>query len=160
MGMAHLVTAKTGSLRRAATTSRTEHLSPSSRWLHRIDHYTSLPEATVVLGALLLVAVLVGAGLGFPGGWTIGFEIGTASLTLTMVTIIQHTQGREQNATQRKLDELLRASPEAESSSLIMLEEKSDQTIQYVEEKQREHNRSNEPLVDQLADTSSRIEKK
>ncbi len=74
--------------------------------------------------------------MGYPAGWTIGFEVGTASVTLIMVTIIQHTQGREQTATQRKLDELLRAMPEAESS-LIMLEEESDETIQHVEERQR-----------------------
>lgn len=122
------------------TVLRTKHLSPRSRLLHRIDHYTSLPEATLVLAAVLTVTVLIGATLGFPAGWTVAFEIGTASLTLMMVTIIQHTQGREQNATQRKLDELLRASPEAESSRLIMLEEKSDKTIQDVEEKQRRSN--------------------
>lgn len=123
--------------RRNHITPRTEQLTPSSRWLHRIDHYTSLPWATLILAVLLATAVIAGAVLGFPTGWTTGFEVGTASLTLMMVTIIQHTQGREQTATQRKLDELLRASPEAEST-LIMLEEASDETIQGVEEKQRD----------------------
>lgn len=115
---------------------RTEQLAPSSRWLHRIDHYTSLPWATAVLSAFLAASIALGAVLGFPAGWTTGFEIATASLTLIMVTIIQHTQGREQTATQRKLDELLRTSPGAEST-LIMLEEESDATIQDVEERQR-----------------------
>jgi len=55
---------------------------------------------------------------------------------LMMVVIIQHTQGREQMATQRKLDELLRALPQAESG-LMMLEEESDETIQAVEDRQR-----------------------
>ena len=116
--------------------SRTERLSPSSRLLHTIDHYTSLPWATLVLSLLLLAAILLGAVLGFPQGWTTGFEVGTASVTLIFVTIIQHTQGREDTATQRKLDELLRATPDAESR-LIMLEEESDETIQDVEERQR-----------------------
>ena len=118
--------------------SRTERLSPSSRLLHTIDHYTSLPWATLVLGLLLVAAILIGAILGFPAGWTTGFEIGTASVTLIFVTIIQHTQGREDTATQRKLDELLRAVPEAESG-LIMLEEESDETIQDIEDRQRDY---------------------
>lgn len=58
--------------------------------------------ATRFLGVMLFVAVVVGAALGFPTAWNIGFEVGTSSITLIMVTIIQHTQGREQAATQRK----------------------------------------------------------
>jgi low affinity Fe/Cu permease len=113
-----------------------EQLSPSSRLLHRIDHYTSIPSATIILGLVLAVTVVIGAVLGFPSGWTTGFEVGTSALTLMMVTVIQHTQGREQTATQRKLDELLRASPLARTD-LIMLEEESDERIQEVEETQR-----------------------
>ena len=116
--------------------TKTDQLTTSSRWLHKVDHYTSLPWATLALGVLLFVVIVVGAVLGYPAGWTIAFEVGTASVTLVMVTIIQHTQGREQTATQRKLDELLRAMPEAESS-LIMLEEESDETIKFVEAQQR-----------------------
>jgi low affinity Fe/Cu permease len=116
--------------------TKTDQLTTSSRWLHKVDHYTSLPWATLALGALLFLVIVVGAVLGYPPGWTIAFEVGTASVTLMMVTIIQHTQGREQTATQRKLDELLRAMPEAESS-LIMLEEESDETIKFVEAQQR-----------------------
>ena len=54
-----------------------------------------------------------------------------------MVFVIQHTQSREQAATQRKLDELLRALPEARSG-LIMLEEASEETMKRVEEGQRD----------------------
>jgi low affinity Fe/Cu permease len=53
----------------------------------------------------------------------------------------QHTQSREQAATQRKLDELLRALPGAESG-LIMLEEASEETMNEVEEGQRSLKRS------------------
>ncbi len=115
---------------------KTEHLTPSSRLLHTIDYYTSVPAATIALIVLLSVAVIIGAILGFPSAWLTGFEIGTSALTLTMVTVIQHTQGREQTATQRKLDELLRATPFAQSE-LMMLEEEPDETIQAVEETQR-----------------------
>jgi len=55
--------------------------------------------------------------------------------------VIQHTQSREQAATQRKLDELLRALPGAESG-LIMLEEASEEAMNEVEEEQRDFKRS------------------
>ena len=116
---------------------RVERLTPSSRLLHTIDHYTSIPSATIVLATVLAASVTVGVVLGFPSAWMTAFEITTSVLTLMMVTVIQHTQGREQTATQRKLDELLRASPYA-LSELMMLEEESDETIQDVEEMQQD----------------------
>jgi low affinity Fe/Cu permease len=115
---------------------KTERLTRSSRWLHKVDHYTSQPWATFLLGAILVSAITLGALLGFPASWTTAFEVGASFITLMMLVIIQHTQGREQTATQRKLDELLRALPEAESR-LIMLEEESDETLQAVEDTQR-----------------------
>jgi low affinity Fe/Cu permease len=128
------------STHRASGTNRivpkTERLTRSSRWLHKVDHYTSQPWATLLLGAILVAVVVLGASLGFPTPWTTAFEVGGSCITLMMVVIIQHTQGREQTATQRKLDELLRALPQAQST-LMMLEEESDETIQAVEDIQR-----------------------
>jgi low affinity Fe/Cu permease len=54
-----------------------------------------------------------------------------------MVFAIQHTQGREQAATQRKLDELIRALPNA-NESLMMLEEASQEVMLKVEDEQRD----------------------
>jgi low affinity Fe/Cu permease len=120
---------------------RTEQRSAGSRWLYRIDHYSSLPVVAISIGLLLLCAVGIGVGLGFPTGWVVAFEAGTSGVTLIMVFVIQHTQGREQAATQRKLDELLRALPEA-GTHLMMLEEASEATMKEVEEGQRDHKRS------------------
>jgi low affinity Fe/Cu permease len=120
---------------------RTEQRTPSSRWLYRIDHYTSLPMAAVVVGTVLICTIAVGAVLGFSADWLTGFEVGTSTVTLMMLFVIQHTQGREQAATQRKLDELLRALPEAESG-LMMLEEASDDEMRDVEKEQRESKES------------------
>ena len=105
--------------------------------LYLIDHYTSLPIIAVIVVLLLVAAVAAGAALRFSAGWVAGFEIGTSFATLIMVLVIQHTQGREQAATQRKLDELLRALPEAESG-LMMLEEASEDTMRDIERDQRE----------------------
>jgi len=112
-----------------------------SRLLYRVDHYSSLPVVAVAAGAALVGAVAVGIALGFPTGWVVAFESGTSAVTLAMVFVIQHTQSREQAATQRKLDELLRALPGAESG-LIMLEEASEATMNEVEEGQRDFKRS------------------
>ncbi len=116
---------------------RTSQRSPSSRWLYRVDHYSSLPGVAMVVVVLLLAAVVAGIALRFTSGWLTGFETGTSVVTLMMLFVIQHTQSREQAATQRKLDELLRASPEAESG-LMMLEEASDEVMRDVEMDQRE----------------------
>jgi low affinity Fe/Cu permease len=114
-----------------------EQRTTGSRWLYRVDHYSSLPVVALSVGVLLVCAFGVGIVLGFPNGWIIAFESGTSAVTLAMVFVIQHTQSREQAATQRKLDELLRALPEAQSG-LIMLEEASEETMREVEEGQRD----------------------
>lgn len=128
---------RSGWARRDRLVPRTEQLTASSRLLYLIDHFTSLPIIAVIGALVLVAAVVAGAGLGFSAGWVTGFEIGTSFVTLVMVLVIQHTQGREQAATQRKLDELLRALPEAESG-LMMLEEASDDTMRDVERDQSE----------------------
>ncbi|MCU1399673.1 MAG: hypothetical protein JWN62_2782 [Acidimicrobiales bacterium] len=53
----------------------------------------------------------------------------TSSVTLAMVFVIQHTQGRQTAAVQRKLDELLRASAGADHT-LIAVEEAPDEHLQ------------------------------
>ncbi len=80
--------------------------------------------------------LVLGAVLGFPSGWVTGSEVGMSATTLVMVFAIQHTQAREQAASQRKLDELLRAIPGAQER-LMMLEEAPDAVLQGVVEDQR-----------------------
>jgi low affinity Fe/Cu permease len=116
---------------------KTQQLPSSSRRLYLIDHYSSLPMITPIVGLLLTCAIVLGGVLGFPPGWIAAFEVGTSFVTLMMVLVIQHTQSREQAATQRKLDELLRALPQAESR-LMMLEEAPDDIMRSVERDQRE----------------------
>ena len=117
---------------------RTEQLPATSRMLYRIDHHSSRPSASVVVIGLLACLLIVGAVLGFPSGWVIGSEVGMSAVTLVMVFTIQHTQGREQAASQRKLDELLRALPGAQER-LMMLEEAPNSVLREVVEDQRGH---------------------
>jgi low affinity Fe/Cu permease len=122
--------------RRHHLARRTAQLPASSRILYRIDHHTSRPSASVVVVGALVALLVLGAALGFPSGWVTGCGIGMSGATLVMVFAIQHTQGREQAASQRKLDELLRAIPGAEER-LMMLEEAPDDVLHGVVEDQR-----------------------
>jgi low affinity Fe/Cu permease len=134
-----VVEAKTGQRRwkRYRVKHRTVQRSVGSRWLYTIDHYTSLAVAALAIGVLLVGAVAIGIASGFPKAWIIAFEASTSGVTLAMVFVIQHTQEWEQAATQRKLDELLRALPEARTG-LMMLEEASEEVMKEVEEGQRD----------------------
>ncbi|HWF20566.1 MAG TPA: low affinity iron permease family protein [Acidimicrobiales bacterium] len=116
---------------------RTANLPPNSRVLYRVEHYSSLPGVALSVVVALIALVAVGAALGFPAGWVAGFEVGASAITLMMVFAIQHTQGREQAATQRKLDEILKAIPGA-ADQLMMLEEAPREVILEVEERHRE----------------------
>ena len=62
---------------------------------------------------VFLFAILLSA-FGFPGHWEEGFSTAAASISLVMLFVIQHTQSRQQVATQLKLDELIKAIPEAD----------------------------------------------
>ena len=127
---------------------RTANLPRNSRVLYRVEHYSSLPGVALSIVVGLIVLVAVGAALGFPTGWVAGFEVGASAITLVMVFAIQHTQAREQAATQRKLDEILKALPEA-ADHLMMLEEAPKEVMQLVEEQQRE---ARSDSVDNLPD--------
>jgi low affinity Fe/Cu permease len=93
------------------------------------------------VAGVLILSIIAGVAVDFSPGWLTGFETATSSVTLLMLFVIQHTQSREQAATQRKLDELLRATPEAESG-LMLLEEASDDTMRTVETEQRDSKES------------------
>jgi len=116
---------------------RTSQLPVWSRILYKIEHYTVLPAVALVVSATVIALVITIAILDFPKDWVAAFGLAASSATLIMVFAIQHTQGREQAATQRKLDELIRASPGA-NESLMMLEEAPREFMLDVEEEQRD----------------------
>jgi len=116
---------------------KTSQLPLLSKAIYHVDHYTSMSSVVVAFTAALVIMLVLGAVLGFPSSWVVTFEVAVSSVTLLMVFTIQHTQGREQVATQRKLDELLRAIPGA-AESLMMLEEAPKAFMLKVEENQRE----------------------
>lgn len=64
-----------------------------------------------------------------------------AGVTLVMVFVIQHTQSREQTATQLKLDELIRALPKADGD-LVHVEAGQDEELADLERRQTAHHQS------------------
>jgi low affinity Fe/Cu permease len=96
--------------------------------LSRADRYASRPKvALLVVGAAgiwLIVSIVVG----FPARWETIFQTVVSAFTLAMVFIIQHTQARQQRATQRKLDEILLAIPAADNA-MLRLEHASDDEL-------------------------------
>jgi len=88
-----------------------------------------------------LVWVAVSAAFEFPSGWERIFQTLVAAVTVVMVFVIQHTQARHQAATQRKLDEILRALPEADNT-LLALEHASDDELRATRQQHRQIRRA------------------
>jgi low affinity Fe/Cu permease len=111
--------------------------SPGSRLLSGVDRWASRPLTALTVLSADLAWVLVSVATGFPGRWESVFQALVAALTLAMVFVIQHTQARQQQATQRKLDEILQALPGADNS-LLALEHASDDELRAAGQSHRE----------------------
>jgi low affinity Fe/Cu permease len=99
-----------------------------SRLLTWIDRWTSRPLPALIVAAAAAAWIIVSVIIGFPGRWERVFQTVVAAVTLAMVFVIQHTQARQQAATQRKLDEILQALPGADNA-LLALEHASDDEL-------------------------------
>ncbi len=111
--------------------------SPVRRALSRVDRWASRPLTVLLVIGTDLAWVLISVALRFPGVGERVFQTLVAALTLAMVFVIQHTQAREQAATQRKLDEILQALPGADNS-LLMLEHASHDELRATGDSHRE----------------------
>jgi low affinity Fe/Cu permease len=99
-----------------------------SRVLHWIDDLTARAGVTVLVTIVVVVFAIALAIKGFPGRWEEGFSTAATSVTLIMLFVIQHTQNRHQVAVQLKLDELIRATPEADDL-LVQIENAEDEEL-------------------------------
>jgi low affinity Fe/Cu permease len=110
---------------------------PTSRMLHALDMWTSTSWFALTIVTLDLLWVLLSLWFQFPSRLERIFQTMVAAFTLAMVFVIQHTQAREQEATQRKLDEILAALPEADNS-VIHLEHAPDHELRAARRKHRD----------------------
>jgi low affinity Fe/Cu permease len=95
------------------------------------------PLAALIVLTADIAWILVSVATGFPARWESVFQALVAALTLAMVFVIQHTQARQQAATQRKLDEILQALPGADNA-LMALEHASDDELRVAGDSHRE----------------------
>ena len=101
----------------------------TSRVLHRVGEAVADARTGMVAAGIVAAWALLGATTGFPGWWQTALYSFTGSITFVMVFVIQHTQQRQTAALQRKLDELLRSSAEADST-VIAVEEAADADLE------------------------------
>jgi low affinity Fe/Cu permease len=94
-----------------------------------VGELTAHAGAGVLAAAAVVGWVGVGLVTDFPDWWETVLYATSSSVTLVMVFAIQHTQTRQESATQRKLDELLRSQPSADDS-LIAVEEAPDDELE------------------------------
>jgi low affinity Fe/Cu permease len=99
-----------------------------SRVLHWIGDLTAKSGAAAVVAIVVVIFAILIAAAGFPQRWEEGFSTAATCVTLVMLFVIQHTQSRQQTATQLKLDELIKASPHADDL-LVQIENAKDEEL-------------------------------
>jgi low affinity Fe/Cu permease len=102
--------------------------SAGSRLLYRVDTWASRPAVALLVAIGVVAWVTISLAAGFPSRWETIFQTLVAALTLIIVFVIQHTQARQEAATQRKLDEILQALPGADNA-LLSIEHASDDEL-------------------------------
>jgi low affinity Fe/Cu permease len=109
-----------------------------SRTIHQFDRATSRPATALAVTALILIFGATLAVAGFPAAWEASFATACAAVTTIMVFTIQHTQSRQEAAIQLKLDELIRALPDADDH-LVQVESGDDDELAELEQEHFEH---------------------
>ncbi len=105
--------------------------SQFARWSSRkMGHPAGFAAA---LGLILLWS-LTGPLFGFSDTWQLVINTGTTIVTFLMVFLIQHTQNRDSEAMQLKLDELIRAT-EGAHNALLDLEELTEEELVLIKDR-------------------------
>ncbi len=103
-----------------------------SRVFHTIDWMTARASSVAVVVLLVTITLGLVVASGFSSGIQLAFTTVAAAITLVMVFVIQHTQSRQQLTLQVKLDELLRALPQADDR-FVHVEAGSDEELHELE---------------------------
>jgi low affinity Fe/Cu permease len=109
-----------------------------SRVLHAVDSITSRAGVSAAVIVLVVTSTSAIAIAGFTSTFQFAFATFAAATTLMMVFVIQHTQNRQLLALQIKLDELVRALPEADDR-FVNVERGSDDELEELETRHVAH---------------------
>ena len=135
---------------RSDTAATAKGKRPASRVLHALDSVASTSVVAITVVLLDLSWVAFSLWFEFPPRLERIFQTLVAAFTLAMVFVIQHTQSRQQEVTQRKLDEILRALPEADDA-VIKLEHAPDDELDAVSRKHGESRANSQADEDPVA---------
>jgi len=103
------------------------------RFAHAVSSVAGSPWAFLAAVALILGWAAMGPLLGFSTTWQLFINTMTTILTFLMVFIIQNSQNREAQATQLKLDELIKVIEPARDA-LIDIEDMDDEELARLQE--------------------------
>jgi low affinity Fe/Cu permease len=108
------------------------HPTKSRSWFTRFAkwtaHATGRPGAFIVAGVVVLAWAVTGPLFHYSDTWQLVINTGTTIVTFLMVFLIQATQNRDAEATQVKLDEIIR-SIEGAHTALLDLEELEEEEL-------------------------------
>ena len=102
-----------------------------SRILTGLDRVASLPLLAVIIVVADSAWIVTSIVLHFPADLEAVFQTLVEGVTVAMIFVIQHTQSRLQAATQRKLDEILKALPGA-NNAVMSIENANDDELHSV----------------------------
>jgi low affinity Fe/Cu permease len=109
--------------------------------LHGLDRVVAHSAAGGIVAAFVVGFAVALAWAGFPVSWEVAFSTAASAVTLVMVFVVHHTQRREQAATHLKLDELVRAIPQADDQ-FMRAHAVSDEEVEELEQRQIEQYRT------------------
>ena len=129
--------------------------SPFNRFARWTSRTTGHPAAFIAAVLIIVVWAVTGPIFGFSDTWQLVINTSTTIVTFLMVFLIQNTQNRDSEATQLKLDELIRAANGAHNG-LLDLEELTEKDLERIKARYEELARkSREDLKRGLKDTVS-----
>jgi low affinity Fe/Cu permease len=99
-----------------------------SRLAFRIAQWTGSGELAALVATFSVGWIVVGVATDFPHWWELAITIGVPLISLQMLVVVQHTQSHSTQATQLKLDELLRATERA-TNDLVAVEDASSSDL-------------------------------